>query len=459
MSHANPLTYAQCNHDRFIAELQDFIRFPTVSAQPEHASDLKQCAAWLANHLRRVGLERVQIIPSQGHPLVYADWICSPGRPTLLIYGHYDVQPPEPLHEWRSPPFEPVVRGSDLYGRGASDDKGQMFVHIKALESYLKTLGELPLNVKCLFEGEEEIGSPHLSTFLISNRAALAADSALLSDTSIPTPNCPALTYALRGAISLELEVYGAEQDLHSGVFGGAVHNPIQALCEIITGLHDHNGRVAIPGFYDRVQESSAEERRGLARDGSTDAQMLHSARALAAWGERGYTLYERTTIRPALTVNGITGGYQGSGVKAVIPARAAAKFNFRLVPHQNPREIVRLFRQYIARIAPPTVRTRIRTHLIAQPALVNRHHPAMRAAVVAYQKGFGESPVFLRSGGTIPVVNMFQEILQIPSIMMGFALPDDRMHAPNEKFHLPNFNKGIATSIWFLAEHGKLPL
>jgi acetylornithine deacetylase/succinyl-diaminopimelate desuccinylase-like protein len=351
------------------------------------------------------------------------------------------------------------VRGSDLYGRGASDDKGQMFVHIKALESYLKTLGELPLNVKCLFEGEEEIGSPHLSTFLISNRAALAADSALLSDTSIPTPNCPALTYALRGAISLELEVSGAEQDLHSGVFGGAVHNPIQALCEIITGLHDHNGRVAIPGFYDRVQESSAEERRGLARDGSTDAQMLHSARALAAWGERGYTLYERTTIRPALTVNGITGGYQGSGVKAVIPARAAAKFNFRLVPHQNPREIVRLFRQYIARIAPPTVRTRIRTHLIAQPALVNRHHPAMRAAVVAYQKGFGESPVFLRSGGTIPVVNMFQEILQIPSIMMGFALPDDRMHAPNEKFHLPNFNKGIATSIWFLAEHGKLPL
>ncbi len=455
---AAPLAYAQAKRPRFVAELEDFICFPSVSAQPEHVEGVRECAAWLANHLRVVGLEHVKIIPTPRHPIVYAEWRHAPAQPTVLIYGHYDVQPPDPLDEWRSPPFEPTVRGNDLYGRGASDDKGQLFTHVKALESYLHTTGVMPVNVKCLFEGEEEIGSPNLPSFLAHSRDALAADVAVLSDMRILAPDRPAITYALRGALSLEVEVHGPEQDLHSGNFGGAVRNPLQALCEIIASLHDANGRVAIPGFYDRVRQWSEEERAYMEHVGPTDAQILRDAQAEKGWGERGYTLYEQTTLRPALTVNGILGGYQGPGVKAVIPARAVAKFNLRLVPDQDPHEIDRLFRQHIARIVPPTVRFAIRTFLLAQPALVNRNHPTMRAAAVAYRKGFGATPVFLRSGGTIPVVSLFQEMLGIPTVLMGFALPDDRMHAPNEKFHLPNFYNGIATSICFLANVGAQP-
>jgi acetylornithine deacetylase/succinyl-diaminopimelate desuccinylase-like protein len=451
---AFPLT----NRSRFIAELKDFIRFPSVSAQPQHAGDLQRCAAWLADHLHQIGLEGVQVIPTRLHPIVYADWRRAPGRPTVLIYGHYDVQPVDPLHEWGTSPFEPVVRGNNLYGRGASDDKGQLFVHVKALETYLCTIGKLPVNVKCLFEGEEEIGSPNLPSFLARNTDALAADVAVLSDMRILAPDRPAITYALRGALSLELAVNGPEQDLHSGNFGGAVHNPLQALCEITASLHDVNRRVAIPGFYDHVRQGSEKERAYMIRTGPSDAQILRDARAEKGWGERGYTLYERTALRPALTVNGITGGYQGSGVKAVIPARAMTKLNIRLVPDQDPSEIDRLFRRHVARLTPPTVRSTIRTYLRAKPVLVNRNHPAIQAAAIAYRKGFGTTPVFLRSGGTIPVVNTFQETLGIPIVLMGFALPDDRMHAPNEKFHLPNFYNGITTSICFLAEVGAQP-
>ncbi len=454
-----PLAYSHTNRSRFLAELKEFVRFPTISAQPMHADDLKKCAAWLANHLQHVGLEHVKVIPTRRHPIVYAEWLHAPGRPTVLIYGHYDVQPVDPLNEWASPPFEPTLRGNDLYGRGTSDDKGQLFVHVKALESYLHTTDKLPVNVKCLFEGEEEIGSPNLASFLTRNRDVLAADVAILSDMRILAPDRPAITYALRGALSLELEVNGPKQDLHSGTFGGAVHNPLQVLCEIIAKLHDANGRVAIPGFYDRVRrwscEKADEERAYMASVGPSDAQILQDAQAQKGWGEAGFTLYERTTVRPALTVNGILGGYQGPGVKAVIPSRAVAKLNFRLVPEQDPHEIDRLFRQYITRITPPTVRTMIHTSLVAKPALVSRNHQAMRAASIAYRKSFGATPVFLRSGGTIPVVNLFQEILGIPTVLMGFALPDDRMHGPNEKFHLPNFYNGIKTSIWFLAEVG----
>jgi acetylornithine deacetylase/succinyl-diaminopimelate desuccinylase-like protein len=459
VSYTEKLTaFPLASRSRFVAELKDFIRFPSVSAQPQHAGDLQQCAAWLADHLRQIGLEGVRVIPTQLHPIVYADWQRAPGRPTVLIYGHYDVQPVDPLHEWRTPPFEPTVRGHDLYGRGASDDKGQLFTHVKALESYLHTTGVLPVNVKCLFEGEEEIGSPNLPSFLARNTAALAADVAVLSDMRILTPDRPAITYALRGALSLELEVNGPEQDLHSGNFGGAVYNPLQALCEIIARLHDADGRVAIPGFYDHVRQWSAEEHTYMVRTGPSDTQILRGARAAKGWGEHGYTLYERTTLRPALTINGIAGGYQGPGVKAVIPARAMTKLNFRLVPDQDPSEIDRLFRQYVARLTPPTVRSTIRTHLLAKPVLVSRNHPAIRAAAVAYRKGFGATPVFLRSGGTIPVVNTFQKALGIPTVLMGFALPDDRMHAPNEKFYLPNFYNGITTSICFLAEIGAQP-
>lgn len=457
MNSSRLLSYVAQHRHRFLEELKAFVRFPTVSAQPNHADDLKKCAAWLADHLRKIGLQNIKVIPTSRHPVVYADWKQAPGRPTVLIYGHYDVQPAEPLDKWQSPPFEPAMRGDNLYGRGACDNKGQMFAHIKALESYLNTAGSLPVNVKCLFEGEEEIGSPNLPAFISRNKHALAADSAVMSDTRMLGPDQPALTYALRGGLSLELRVAGPGHDLHSGNFGGAIHNPLQALCEIIASLHHEDGRVAIPGFYEGVRRLGARERSYMRRTGPPDQRILRDAKAAHAWGEPGYTLYERTTIRPALTLNGITGGYQGEGSKAVIPSHALAKINIRLVPDQVPRQIDAVVRRHIARVTPTTVTTSVRTVLAAQPALVNRNHPALRAAARAYLTGFGSAPVFIRSGGTIPVVNTFQQVLGIPTVLMGFALPDDRIHAPNEKFHLPNFYKGIVTCISFLAEVGRL--
>jgi acetylornithine deacetylase/succinyl-diaminopimelate desuccinylase-like protein len=408
--------------------------------------------------LRRIGLERVRIVPTSRHPIVYATWQHARARPTVLIYGHYDVQPPEPLSEWHTPPFEPVVRNNNLYGRGACDDKGQLFTHVKALESYLTTERSLPVNVKCIFEGEEELGgSPGLETFVKRNQSALRADAALMSDTRMLGPGRPALGYAQRGNIRFEIEVRGPRHDLHSGNFGGAVHNPLQALCEIIAGLHDSDGRVTIPGFYEKVREWSAEEREYMQHTGPKDTDILRDAGVSKPWGETGYSLYERITIRPALTLNGITGGYQGTGIKTVIPARALAKISIRMVPDQNPREVEQLFREHIAHVAPSTVSVKVRTLAASHPALVNRNHPALRAAAFAYQIGFGSKPVFLRSGGSVPAASIFQKTLGIPTVLMGFALPDDQVHAPNEKFHLPNFFQGIETSIWYLAAAAKL--
>lgn len=437
---------------RWLEELKQFIRFPTVSAQPAHADDLKRCATWLADHLRYIGLQNVQVIPTRKHPLVYADWKRARG-PTVLVYGHYDVQPAEPLNEWRTAPFDPIVQGDNLYGRGACDNKGQMFAHLKALEFCLRTTKSLPVNVKCLFDGEEEIGSPSLAAFVTANKRALAADVAVVSDTRMLGPGRPALTYALRGSLSLELNVCGPGQDLHSGTFGGAIHNPLQALCEIVAQLHDKDGRIAIPGFYDRVTRWSDDERTHMKSTGPTNEQILGNAKAKRKWGEPGYTLYERTTIRPALTLNGIVGGYQGEGGKAVIPARATAKINIRLVPDQDPHEIESLVRTHIANITPSTVCSGLRKLHAGHPTVLNRNHPAMRAAARAYLKGFGRLPVFLRSGGSIPVVSTFQRTLGIPTVLMGFGLPDDRIHAPNEKFHLPNLYRGIVTCLSFLNE------
>lgn len=447
------IDYAYANRSHFVRELIEFIRFPTISTQPQHSNAMKRCASWLANHLQQIGLKHIKIIPTNGHPIVYGDWCHLPGYPTVLIYGHYDVLPPDPIEEWHSPPFTPAIQGNNLYGRGASDDKGQMFAHIKALESYLRMSGKLPVNVKCIFEGEEEIGSPSLLPFVKRYRNVLASDVAVLSDMPIPGPEHPAITYAMRGALSLELEVVGPKRDLHSGNFGGTVHNPLQALCEIIANLHDSKGQVKIPGFYDRVQQITAKERTYMACVGPTDRQILLDAQAEKGWGERGYTLYERSTIRPALAINGITGGYHGAGGKAVIPARAIAILSFRLVPDQEPYEINKLFCQYITQITPPAVKSTVRTSFGAKPIIANRRHPAILAAAKAYYKGFEALPVYLRCGGTIPVINIFQEILNIPTVMMGFGLPDDMIHAPNEKFYLPNFYNGIKTGIWFLAE------
>lgn len=448
---SSALNYARTHRGRFIEELKEFIRFPTVSASPKHAQEIERCARWLANHLRRIGLDDVKIVPTKRHPIVYAATGSTPEKPTALVYGHYDVQPADPIQQWRSPPFSPVVCGADLFGRGASDDKGQLFVHVKALESFLQTGTSLPVNVRCVFEGEEEIRSPHFASFLARNKEALESDVAVISDTSILSPDRPAITYAARGSLNLELSVCGPRHELHSGTFGGAVHNPLQALCELIAKLQDSNGYVTIPGFYDRVRKTNRSERAHLAQAGPQDLQILRDAGEDVGWGEAGYSLYERTTLRPALTVNGLSGGYQGPGNKDVIPSKATAKLSFRLVPDQDPFDIDRLFRRYVARVASPSVRTKIRTQATAKPAVISPAHPAIHAAARAYRRGFGATPVLLRSGGTIAVISTLREILGIPSVLLGFGLPDDRMHAPNEKFHLPNFYKGIATSIWFL--------
>jgi acetylornithine deacetylase/succinyl-diaminopimelate desuccinylase-like protein len=451
------LKYARTRRATFVSELKDFLRFPTVSSQPEHANDLKKCAHWLANHLRHIGLDPVRVIPTRGNPIVYGSWLCAAGHPTLIIYGHYDVLPGEPLREWRTPPFNPTVLDDNLHGRGASDDKGQLFAHIKAIESYLSTERTLPANVKCIFEGEEEIGSPHLTSFISRNRRALRADAAVISDTRMLAPDRPAISYAQRGGLRAELEIKGPPHELHSGNFGGAVLNPLQALCEMIARLHDAHGHVAIPGFYDDVRYWSDKERDFMGHTGPGDEQILQDAKVALGWGESGFSLYERTTIRPALTLNGMAGGHHGPGAKSIIPARAMAKLSFRLVPNQDPQKIAKLFRDHIERITPPAVRSMVRTFSAIEPALVDRNHPAVRAAAFAYKKGFGALPVFVRSGGSIPVVNTFQKILGCPAVLMGFGLPDDHIHAPNEKFFLPNFYKAIATSIWYLAVAAKL--
>jgi acetylornithine deacetylase/succinyl-diaminopimelate desuccinylase-like protein len=451
------LRYSRQHRALFLGELKEFLRLQSVSSEPKHAGDLRKCAAWLARHLQGIGLNQVRIIPTRGNPIVYASWRRSPARPTLLIYGHYDVLPGEPLSEWRTPPFTPTLKNKNLHARGAADDKGQLFCHLKAIESYLKTTRSLPVNVMCIFEGEEEIGSPNLTPFVERNRRALSAAAVVISDTRMLSAEQPAISYAQRGGLRAEVEVFGPAQDLHSGAFGGAVHNPAVALCDIVASLHDDQGRVTIPGFYDDVREWSEKERDYMARSGPSDREILRAANVDRGWGESGYSSYELTTIRPDVGVNGIAGGHTGQGVKSIIPARALAKVSFRLVPDQHPEKIAQLFRDHIARVTPPTVRSTVRTMSPIYPALISRRHPAVQAARLAYKKGFGVPAVFVRSGGSIPVVHTFQNVLGIPAVLMGFGLPDDHIHGPNEKFNLPTFYKAIETSIWYLALASRL--
>jgi acetylornithine deacetylase/succinyl-diaminopimelate desuccinylase-like protein len=444
------LAYARTNGARFVEELGELIRFPTVSAQRERGPDLERCARWLAAHLESIGLEHAQVVATSGHPFVYADRLRGEHRPTLLIYGHYDVQPAD--ERWHTPPFQPTVRGDFLYGRGASDDKGQFFVHVKAIESWLKSAGELPLDVKVVIEGEEEIGSRGLIARLSREAERFRADTVVISDMPMRGPGRPGLTYAMRGALSLELDVTRSGPELHAGLFGGAVPNPIQVLCDLSASLHDAGGNVAVDGFYDRVRTVSERERAYLRRVGPGDEEMLKDAGLRHGWGAADFTLYERTTIRPALTFNGCRGGYAGEGGKAVIPTRASAKLNLRLVSDQAPAEIDRLVREHLAARAPEGVTVDVRTRFAARPVLVDPRHPAIDAAAEAYRDGFGQAPVLLRSGGTLPIASVFQHVLGLPVLMMGFALPDDRMHGPDERFSLDNFHRGIATSVSLLA-------
>jgi acetylornithine deacetylase/succinyl-diaminopimelate desuccinylase-like protein len=446
------LDFAIRHRGRFLEELIGFVRQPSVSAAPKHGPDVARCAEWLAKRLAEAGLERVRIVATSRHPIVIGEWLRLEAKPTLLFYGHYDVQPVDPIGAWRRAPFEPSIEGAHLYGRGASDDKGQLFIHIKAIESCLRGAGALPINVQCVFEGEEEIGSPHLGPMVKSGRLDLSPDAVVVSDMAMASPTRSAITYTSRGHLSLELEVSGPGRDLHSGVFGGIVHNPAQALCEIIARLHDKDGRIAIPGIYEHVRKLTPVEKRRMRRFGPSDQGLLRDARTERGWGEPGFTAYERATARPALTINGVSAGYSGPGSKGVIPARALAKLSFRLVADQDPAEIDRLFRSYVARVTPPTVRSAVRTLAHAAPTQMEPDNGAVVAASEALRRAFGAPPALLRSGGTLPVADLFGRCFDVPVVLMGFGQRDDRMHAPNERFHLPTFFKGIEASIWLMS-------
>jgi acetylornithine deacetylase/succinyl-diaminopimelate desuccinylase-like protein len=446
------IEYARQNRKRFLTELVDFLSIPSIGAQPKHKSDMEHAAAWLRDKLLAAGFTKAEVMPTAGHPVVYAEWLAAgPNAPTILIYGHYDVQPPDPLNEWATPPFEATVIGDDLFARGVSDNKGQLYTHVKAVDAFKNTTGGPPINVKCVFEGEEEIGSPSLAPFVHEHADLLAADVAVISDSHMLDKNTPAIAYALRGLAYIEVEVTGPDHDLHSGVYGGAVLNPINALARMIARLQDDDGHITIPGFYERVRALDAEERKELAKAPFDHEAWLEEAGAKADWGEAGYTIAERTTARPTLDVNGIWGGYTGAGSKTVLPSQAFAKISMRLVADQDPARVKQLIRDYLIEIAPPEVTVEVRDLHSGNAAIVRRDSPAMRAAFRAYAEVFGQEPIFIREGGTIPVVATFQQVLGIETILMGFGLPDDRLHSPNEKFHLPNFYKGIETAVRFM--------
>lgn len=426
------------------------VAIPSISALPEHSSDVARTAQWLADELTRIGLRSVEVIRTPGQPMVVAERLGAPGKPTVLAYGHYDVQPVDPLDEWESNPFEPSVRGDNLYARGAADMKGSLWAFLVALEASMAQ-GELPINVRFLLEGEEEVGSPNMVEFIRQHRERLAADVVVNLDGGMLSPTQPAITYALRGLAYFEVEVRGPDHDLHSGVFGGSVHNPLQVLCESIAGMHDADGRITLPGFYDAVRLLDDEEREALARLPHDDAEWRAMAGVPKLWGEQGYTTLERLGARPSLDVNGIIGGFTGAGAKTVLPARAMAKVSVRLVADQDPAAIKDQLCAYMRKNAPDTVTWAVRELSRGPGAIMERHSPYMHAACDALEKVFGTEPLFKREGGSVPVVGMLQQELGVDSIMLGFCLPDSGLHGPNEKQHLPTLFKGIETYVRFI--------
>jgi acetylornithine deacetylase/succinyl-diaminopimelate desuccinylase-like protein len=438
------LDFIESKREDNLDELKEFLRIPSVSAKSEHKPDIEKAAGWVAEKLRRAGLENIRITPTKMHPLVYGESLRAPGKPTILFYGHYDVQPAEPLELWTSPAFEPTVRGGNLFGRGTADDKGQVHIHIKALEALLKTNGKLPLNVKVMIEGEEEVGSVNLWDFVNQNRAQLKADALVVSDTSMLAKGVPSVTYGLRGLNYYEIEITGPAQDLHSGVFGGAVPNPITILAETISKLHDRNFRVAVPGFYDDVDELSREERRALNNLPWKEKEFRKTVGARELCGEKGYSIVERLWTRPTLELNGIWGGYTGEGAKTVIPSKAHAKLSTRLVPHQNPAKIAKLVEHQIRKLLPPTVRCKFEVLSTGKPWVAPYTHPIFQKAIHALEAGFKKKAVFIREGGSIPFVTQMHDTFKVPCVLMGFGLPDENAHAPDEHIALENYYGGI---------------
>ncbi len=454
MASLHAIEFAETNRMHHLQHLMDFLSIPSIGTSPAHRTDMERAAQWLMTFMERIGLHSVKLLPTDLYPVVYGEWKSADAKvPTLLVYGHYDVQPADPEEQWLTPPFEPTVQDENLYARGASDNKGQLFTYLAAAEAYLRTSGRIPVNLKFLIEGQEECGSTGLEQVIQQHRHMLQCDAVVISDDSFWDAVTPKITTGTRGLIYCEVDIQGPRHDLHSGVYGGAVHNPLQVAAEMIAQLHDAQGRVAIPGFYDRVRPLSVDERRQLESLPFDEERFLHEEiGAPALWsGESGYSVFERITARPTLEIHGIGGGFVNEGQKTVIPARAVVKLSMRLVPDQDPLEIARLFEQYVQRITPSTVHVTVRVLSHAHPALVDPHTPAMQAAVEALRLGFGTAPVFLRSGGTLPVVADLTRILQVPVVMMGFGLPDDNLHAPNEKFRLAQFFGGIRTAIYFM--------
>lgn len=448
------LDYLKQNEARFVQELCEYLRFASVSAQPQHKKDLTACAEWLRSHCEQIGLH-AQLCRTDGNPIIMARTFRqrARNRPHFVIYGHYDVQPPEPFELWQSPPFEPRLEGRSLFARGACDNKGQHFAHLKAVAAYLKTGTELPCDLTFLIEGEEEIGCVSLPAFLKQHLAELRCDAVVISDTGMPGPKHPALTYGLRGIAAMEVTLHGPSRDLHSGIFGGTVDNPAMALCQLLARLRDKRGRVTIPGFYDDVLPLSASERRELARFPLNEAAYRQLLGVPQLFGERGYTTVEQRSARPTFEINGLTSGYQGDGSKTIIPAWARAKITMRLVPKQKPERIIRLVRQYLKKICPPTARLEMTVGHGGEPYLVSPTSPKAQAALRALRRAFERAPVLMREGGSIPIVNEFKKILGADSLLLGLALPDDNPHAPNEKFSLDCFAKGMKLGAYLWQE------
>lgn len=445
----NPLVLQ--NKDRYLDELFTFLRIPSVSANPDHNPDVRSAAEYVASRLKEVGVANPEICETKGHPIVYGEILVGANLPTVLVYGHYDVQPPDPLDLWDSPPFEPVIKVTNIhpdgaiFARGSCDDKGQVYMHIKAME-ILNSQGPLPCNVKFLIEGEEEVGSNNLEHFVRSFKEKLKCDVILISDTSMIANDTPSITSGLRGLAYLEVEVVGPNRDLHSGVYGGAVDNPVNVLCEMIASMKNEKMEITIPGFYDKVKLVNAEERAEMARRPFDEKAYLSALEIASTRGETGYSIIEQTSIRPTLDVNGIWGGYTGAGAKTVLPSKASAKISMRLVPDQDPEEIAELFTKHFISIAPSTVKVKVTPHHGGQPAVTDINSEGFRAAAMAMEETFGKKPIPTREGGSIPIVALFQDVLEAPTVLMGFGLDSDALHSPNENYGVFNFLKGIET-------------
>ncbi|MFN3872031.1 MAG: dipeptidase [Ignavibacterium sp.] len=447
------IDFIDSNYERYLDELKEFLRIPSISTLPEHSRDMQTAAEFVAAKLKDAGMNKVEIFQTEGHPLVYAEWLGAPGKPTVLIYGHYDVQPVDPIELWETPPFEPTIKGDNIYARGATDDKGQMYVHIKSVEAYFKTLGSLPLNVKFIIEGEEEIGSTHLTAFLKNNVDLLKADAVLISDTSLYDVGVPTITYGLRGLAYMEVEVVGPNRDLHSGTYGGAVPNPINILAEIIAKLKDKDGRITITGFYKDVLKLTKEERQNFKALKFSEKEFAKSIGIKKSVGEKGYSVLERIWARPTLDCNGIVGGFTGQGAKTVIPSKATAKISMRLVPNQDPNKIAKLFTKYIKQIAPDYVNVKVISLHGGYPVLAPLNHQATKAAARAMSRAFGKKTIYMREGGSIPIVVDFANRLKACPVLMGLGLDSENLHSPNEHFNLNHFKLGIKSSAYFLDE------